>query len=350
MTLAEEIAGQLPDAVIVLDAGKRVVGWTGAAPRLFGWSADEMLGAHIDERLSPRDTNENPCCFGPSDPRKVLRTVTRMPEQEILAATRSGKDVWLGVACGFERDASGRVVRVIAVARDITRRMRIDLAKSETISAVSHELRSPLTSVKGFTSTLLNKWDRLDDDTKKHLLFTIDTDADRVTRLIGELLDVSRLDAGRLHLNRYIVRIPNVARRVIERVRHLSSNHTIEAEFPDDFPDVFADPDKIQQVLTNLVENAVKYSAGGRVLVAGSFDDSKVRVAVTDEGEGIPSENRNQVFRKFFGRIGGSPTGTGLGLYISKGLVEAHGGRIWVDEAPGGGALFAFTLPIPAPR
>jgi signal transduction histidine kinase len=103
-------------------------------------------------------------------------------------------------------------------------------------------------------------------------------------------------------------------------------------------------------VLTNLVENAVKYSAGGRVLVAGSFDDSKVRVAVTDEGEGIPSENRNQVFRKFFGRIGGSPTGTGLGLYISKGLVEAHGGRIWVDEAPGGGALFAFTLPIPAPR
>lgn len=349
MTSMEEIAAHVPDAVIVLDAGRRVVGWTGAAPRMFGWSAEEMLGVDIDERLVPRDANENPCCFGPADPRRILRIVKRTPEQEVLSATKSGADVWLGVSCGFERDEAGRVTRVVAVARDITRRKRIDMAKSETISAVSHELRSPLTSVKGFTSTLLNKWDRLDDETKKHLLLTIDTDADRVTRLIGELLDVSRLEAGRLFLNRHIVRIPHVARRVIERVRHLSSNHTIEAEFPDDFPDVFADPDKVQQVLTNLVENAVKYSSGGRVLVTGSLEDTMVRVAVTDEGEGIPSENRSQVFRKFYGRIGGSPTGTGLGLYISKGLVEAHGGRIWVDDAPGGGALFAFTLPMPRP-
>jgi hypothetical protein len=347
MEAMEEIATHLPDAVVVLDAAKRVVGWTGAAPRLFGWSAEEMVGEPIDERLVPRDANENPCCFGPADPRKILRIVKRTPEQEILTATKSGADVWVGVSCGFERDAAGRVTRVVAVARDITRRKRIDLAKSETISAVSHELRSPLTSVKGFTSTLLNKWDRLDDETKKHLLLTIDTDADRVTRLIGELLDVSRLEAGRLFLNRHIVRIPQVTRRVIERVRHLSSAHTIDAEFPEDFPDVFADPDKVQQVLTNLVENAVKYSPGGRVLIAGSVDGDMVQVTVTDEGEGIPSEHRGQAFRKFFGRIGGSPTGTGLGLYISKGLVEAHGGRIWVGDAPGGGALFAFTLPVP---
>lgn len=350
MTFAEQIVALLPDALVVLDADKRVVGWTGAAPRLFGWSAGEMVGAHIDERLRPRDANGNPCCFGPKDPRRVLRTVKRMTEQEILAMTKAGADVWLGVTCGFERDAAGRVGRVVAVARDITRRKRIDLAKSETISAVSHELRSPLTSVKGFTSTLLNKWDRLDDDTKKHLLFTIDTDADRVTRLIGELLDVSRLEAGRLHLRRQMVCIPQVARRVVERVGPLSSKHTLEAAFPDAFPDVYADPDKVQQVLTNLVENAVKYTAGGRVRVTGSYADSAVQVTVCDEGEGIPSEHRHQVFGKFFRRIGGSPTGTGLGLYISKGLVEAHGGRIWVDDAPGGGAVFAFTLPLAPPR
>jgi hypothetical protein len=350
VTFGEAVAAQLPDAVVVLDADKHVVEWTGAAPRLFGWSADEMAGADIDERLEPRDANGNTCCFGPANPRRVLRIVKRMPEQEILAKTKAGQDVWVGVTCSFERDGSGRVARVLALARDITRRKRIDLAKSETISAVSHELRSPLTSVKGFTSTLLNKWDRLDEETKKHLLFTIDTDADRVTRLIGELLDVSRLEAGRLHLRRQMILIPQVVRRVVERIRPLSSRHTIEADFPDEFPDVYADPDKVQQVLTNLIENAVKYTPGGRVLVTGSFADSSIQVTVTDEGDGIPREHRHHVFAKFYGRIGGSPTGTGLGLYISKGLVEAHGGRMWVDEAPGGGALFAFTLPLGTPR
>jgi PAS domain S-box-containing protein len=350
MTLADSIVAILPDAVVVLDDDKHVVEWTGAAPRLFGWSAEEMAGAHIDRRLEPRDANGNPCCFGPPDPHRVLRTVKRLLEQEILAKTKSGRDVWLGVTCTFERDSSRRVVRVVALARDIARRKRIDLAKSETISAVSHELRSPLTSVKGFTSTLLNKWDRLDDETKKHLLFTIDTDADRVTRLIGELLDVSRLEAGRLHLRRQMVHIPQVARRVVERVGPLSSKHTLETDFPEEFPEVYADPDKVQQVLTNLVENAVKYSAGGRVHVSGTFADSAVHITVTDEGEGIPKEHRHHAFSKFFGRIGGSPTGTGLGLYISKGLVEAHGGKIWVDEAPGGGALFGFTLPLGTPR
>ncbi|HEY8201698.1 MAG TPA: ATP-binding protein [Actinomycetota bacterium] len=350
MTLTEAIAAQLPDAVVVLDADKRVVAWTGAAPRLFGWTAGEMLGANIDERLSPRDANGNPCCFGPHNPRRVLRSVKRMPEQEILTTTKAGRDVWLGVTCGFERDAIGRVAAVVAVARDITRRKRIDLAKSETISAVSHELRSPLTSVKGFTATLLNRWDRLDDETKKHLLYTIDTDADRVTRLIGELLDVSRLEAGRLYLRRQMVCIAQVARRVVERAGPLSSKHTIETDFPETFPEVYADPDKIQQVLTNLVENALKYTPGGRVCVTGSYADDMVRVAVADEGEGIAAEHRKQVFSKFFGRIGGSPTGTGLGLYITKGLVEAHGGRIWVEDAPGGGAVFAFTLPVATPR
>lgn len=350
MTLFEAIAAQLPDAVVVLDADKRVVGWTGAAPRLFGWSADEMMGVHIDERLGPRDANGNQCCFGPTNPRRVLRSVKRMPEQEVLATTKDGRDVWLGITCGFERDSDGRVSAVVAVARDITRRKRIDLAKSETISAVSHELRSPLTSVKGFTSTLLNKWDRLDDETKKHLLYTIDTDADRVTRLIGELLDVSRLEAGRLHLQRRMVCIVEVVRSVVERVGPLSAKHTIGMDFPETFPEVYADPDKIQQVLTNLVENAVKYTPGGRVDVTGSYSDGVVQVAVADQGEGIPAEHRHQVFGKFFRRIGGSPTGTGLGLYITKGLVEAHGGHIWVDEAPGGGARFAFTLPVGTPR
>ncbi|MGH2704012.1 MAG: ATP-binding protein [Actinomycetota bacterium] len=340
-----DVVGAFPDAVIVWDRHKRVQAWLGAAPRLLGWDAGEVTGSHVDELLRPKDTNGNPCCIGPGDYRQVLRITKGMPEQELLVTTKRGAEIWLGVACTFQRDGAGRIVRTVAVGRNITRRKRIDLAKSEVISAVSHELRSPLTSVKGFTSTLLAKWDRFDEETKKHLLLTINTDADRVTRLIGELLDVSRIEAGRLQLRRQNVDLPTLAERITARIQHDTEHHQLSLDFPDGFPQVYADPDKVEQVLTNLLENAVKYTGAGAVTVSGSRDGEYVTVSVADQGEGIPVDQRVQVFSKFFRRGGGRPSGTGLGLYISKGLVEAHGGRIWVEEAPGGGAEFRFTLP-----
>jgi hypothetical protein len=345
---AEEIISRLLDAVIVLDSEKRITGWMGAAQRLFGWTAAEAGGQNVDDLMKPRDANGNECCIGPSDRDRAVKISRGIPEQEVLITTQKGHDRWIGVASSFERDRAGKIVSSIAVARDISRRKKIDLAKSEVISAVSHELRSPLTSVKGFTSTLLNRWDKFDDATKKHLLLTINTDADRVTRLIGELLDVSRLEAGRLQLRKQLIDIPEIARKVIDRIQPQTETHTVRAKFPKSFPTVFADPDKVEQVVTNLVENAVKYTDEGAVLVTGAVEDGMVRVAVGDEGEGIPKEHKLEVFAKFFrrGEKANNPTGTGLGLYISKGLVEAHGGRIWVEDAPGGGALFIFTLPV----
>jgi len=277
----------------------------------------------------------------------VLQITTGTPEQELLVETKYRPEVWLGVICSFERDAGGHISRIVVLARDITRRKRIDLAKSEVISAVAHELRSPLTSVKGFTSTLLHRWDRFDDETKKHLLVTIESDADRVTRLIGELLDVSRIEAGRLELRRYPIDIAEIARKVTGRLAPTTDAHTLSMAFPDSFPAVYGDPDKLEQVLTNLVENAVKHTEKGEVTVSGVVEDSRVRVSVADRGDGIPKEHRLAVFGKFFRRgRHGSPSGTGLGLFISKGLVEAHGGRIWVEEHNGGGAVFTFTLPV----
>lgn len=342
-----EIIPKLMEAVIVLDAEKRIVDWLGASERIFGWSVSDIKGRNIEELLSPRDSNGNPSCIGAFGALAKMRAVKAMPEQEVLTSTSSG-EVWVGITSTFDRDTSGRIERTIVVARDISRRKRIDLAKSEVISAVSHELRSPLTSVKGFTSTLLHKWDKFDDDTKKHLLFTINTDADRVTRLIGELLDVSRLEAGRLQLRRQIISPIDIARRVVDRIKDRSENHDLIVDMPEDLKEVFADPDKVEQVMTNLVENAVKYTESGTVRVGGSREESLIKLTVSDEGEGIPVDQRVQVFGKFFrrGERAGNPTGTGLGLYISKGLVEAHGGRIWVEDNPRGGAVFAFTLPI----
>ena len=346
-----EIVSRLRDAIIVLDEKMAVSDWLGAAERLFGWSADEICGNDINAKLEPRDGNGSECAIGAGPREHKIKTTKGTPEHEYLVKTKSGNDVWVGIACSFERDGDGKVWRTIAVARDITRRKRIDLAKSEVISAVSHELRSPLTSVKGFTSTLLNKWDKFDDETKKHLLFTINSDADRVTRLINELLDVSRLEAGRLQLRRQMLDIPAIAQRVVDRIQPRAEKHTLKTDFSGDFPQVYADPDKIEQVLTNLVENAVKYTEDGEVIVAGEAEESQVTISVTDHGEGIPVDQRHQVFGKFFrrGERAGNPTGTGLGLYISKGLLEAHGGRVWVDESPEGGAVFSFTLPRTEP-
>jgi PAS domain S-box-containing protein len=346
-TSLEDVVASIREGIVVLDAEGRVEEWLGGAKRMFGWTSEEMLGQDLDERLKPKDMNGNANCIGGIAKDKELAIIKGTPERELLTVTKTGAELWVGVTSSFERAAGGAVTRTTAVLRDIGRRKRIDLAKSEVISAVAHELRSPLTSVKGFTSTLLHRWDRFDDDHKKHLLATINADADRVTRLIGELLDVSRIEAGRLPLARRMINLDDIASRVVERIRPRAENHQIAYEFPEQFPRVYADSDKIEQVLTNLVENAVKYTPGGLVKVVGTLQDAMVVVTVTDEGEGIAQEHRFQVFHKFF-REGGQAQnpGTGLGLYISKGLVEAHGGRIWVENGAGNkGAIFSFTLP-----
>ena len=351
MTSIEEIVARMSDGLILLDSNKRVSGWWGAAQDLLGWSDSEARGREIDELLEGEDANGNKICLGPQGPKSMLRISKAIPEQEVLVKTKTGSQLWIGVTTALDHGPNGDVIQSILVARDISKRKMVDLAKSEVISAVSHELRSPLSSVKGFTQTLLHKWNRFDDETKKHLLTTINTDADRVTRLINELLDISRLEAGRLQLRKKRVDLQDLAEGVIQRLQARSETHKLRMEFEKEFPKVFADPDKIEQVLTNLVENAVKYTEEGDVIVSGSFENGLVTVAVSDQGEGIPKEQRIQVFGKFFrhGERAGNPTGTGLGLYISKGLVEAHGGKIWVEEAPTGGSIFRFTLPLAEP-
>lgn len=341
------ILAAIREGVVVLDAEGNVVEWLAGAKRMFGWTAGEMAGRNLDEVLQPQDVNGNRTCIGQVAKDRQLTITKATPEREVLTVTKSGAPLWVGVTSSFERGPGGEVVRTTAVLRDIGRRKRIDLAKSEVISAVAHELRSPLTSVKGFTSTLLHRWDRFDDEHKKHLLATINADADRVTRLIGELLDVSRLEAGRLRLSKRMIRLDDVTARVVERIKPRAEQHDIDYDFPQDFPKVYADSDKIEQVLTNLVENAVKYTDGGHVRVAGLRQESAVLVSVSDEGNGIPQEHRGKVFQRFFReRAQAQNPGTGLGLYISKGLVEAHGGRIWVENGSDRGAVFCFTLPL----
>lgn len=217
------------------------------------------------------------------------------------------------------------------------------------VSAVGHELRSPLTSIRGYTSLLLNRWDRIGDDDKQMMLGQIHHDAERVTRLINELLDISRLESGRLSLGVQEIDLAELAARVVASIRATVPELEAELVFPAALPTVTADPDKVEQVLTNLVENAAKYgSPAGLVVEAEVVDrEGRRRVAVTvrDTGPGIAPEDLPRVFDRWFQREHGRPSGTGLGLWISRGLVEAHGGRLTVESPPGQGAAFTFTLP-----
>ncbi len=218
----------------------------------------------------------------------------------------------------------------------------------ELIATVSHELRSPLTSIKGFTSLLLSRWDGIADDRKREMLEQVRHDADRVTRMLTELLDISRLEKGRLHLRPRVVDLPALTRSVVAKVALEEEALDVTLTFPADFPEVIADADKVEQVLTNLVENAAKYASPQGLTIEGAVDPSgdEVAVAVHDRGAGIPADDLPRVFERFFRREVGRPTGTGLGLWISRGLVEAHGGTLTAASVVGEGSTFTFTLPL----
>jgi signal transduction histidine kinase len=223
----------------------------------------------------------------------------------------------------------------------------VERRQSELIATVAHELRSPLTSVKGFTATLLAKWERFDDEQKKAMLATVNADADRVTRLIADLLDASRIDTGRLELRRQVVDLAAIVDKVVagEVAAGFSADRfVVEAGSP--LPETWADPDKVEQVFANLVENALVHGEG-TVTVGLTPDRLGTAIRVRDQGEGIEPEERERIFGRFFRSYRRS--GTGLGLYIAKGIVEAHGGSIAVGDAPAGGAELRLTLPPGAP-
>ncbi|MGK5449629.1 sensor histidine kinase, partial [Streptomyces radiopugnans] len=231
-------------------------------------------------------------------------------------------------------------------------RRRTERSHAELIATVAHELRSPLTSVKGFTATLLAKWERFTDDQKRLMLETVDADADRVTRLITELLDISRIDSGRLEIHRQPV---DMAAAVDRHIRaHIAAGRSEERfarRIATPLPPLWADPDKIDQVLGNLLENAVRHGEGTVTIEVArartKTGDEGTAVTVSDEGPGIPEESMSRVFTRFW--RGSKRGGTGLGLYIVKGIVEAHGGAITVGRSPAGGAEFRFTLPAGVP-
>lgn len=343
------VADRFPDAVVELDGDQRVISANRAVTALTGLAPETLVGRPLAEVLQPRDADGRSLCAGGWDRSTRLRSVWGIPEQEVRLRGAGAGEVRALVTGRYERDAAGRITGAVLALRDGGRRRSGPTDGIEVISTVSHELRAPLTSVKGYTSLLLNRWERLGEEQKRMMLEQVHHDADRVTRLVTELLDISRLESGRLVLRPRMVDMVGLVKGVVEKVRMMEPDLSAGVEFPVIFPSVYADPDKIEQVLTNLVENAAKYADPKSLRVSGVVADGLVKVAVADHGDGIPESDLPRVFTKFFRRAETRPTGSGLGLWISRGLVEAHGGRLVVESAVGRGSVFSFTLPIAAP-
>ena len=318
----------LPDAVLVVAADGTLDSANAAAAALLG-PLDELVGQPFVDALDVRDALGDP----------ALRNgyPKAGSETELTFRSASGEDVAAVVTAAVGDDGAA-----VLCARPVSDKSGIAI-----VSTVSHELRSPLTSVKGYTSLMLNRWDRIDDAKKREMLEQVHHDADRVTRLVTELLDISRLETGRLVLRRQMIDLAALAATVVDKVvmAYPGLDCTVDVS---GVPEVYADPDKVEQVLTNLVENAAKYGDPTGMRIEGGVEGDVVRISVLDRGEGIPATDLPKVFTKFFRRDHGRPTGTGLGLWISRGLVEAHGGELTATSAEGDGATFSFTLPADA--
>jgi hypothetical protein len=352
------LADDIPDGLIIADHAGRVAVFNRAAARLTGISPAHALGRDVRQVLPLQDADER-CWWTATQPYGGLTIRSRHPERCLYLPDGTELLVTVGYVRsprgggprqGWHREP-GAVRRIMITLRGTEQRTRLDRSRADLVSTVAHELRSPLTSVKGFTATLLAKWTRFTDDQKRVMLETVNADADRVTRLITELLDVSRIESGRIEVHRELVDIPARARKVIGgRVAAGDAEDRFRIEAGGDLPETWLDADKVDQILVNLIENALRHGAGTvttvvePTAVAGA---PGVAVSVRDQGPGIAPELASRVFRQFWRakRRGGA----GLGLFIVKGLVEAHGGTIAGHQAPGGGAEFRFIMPVGTP-
>ena len=335
-----ELLDSLSDGVVIADENGTVTHLNAAACRLL--ETPDGVGNHLSDvvALQDRAGNDWITC---NDLYGGLATRSALTEQSWFLA--DGTELRL-TARILRATPRGPVRRVAGSLRSARARARLDRERSDLVATVAHELRSPLTGVKGFVATMLSKWDRLNDEQKKLMLGTVNSDADRLTRLIAELLDVARLDTGRLPLSRRPLEFEPAVNRVLDSVR-AGTGREIVFGADSDLPTVDADPDKFVQVITNLVENAVRHGEGvvrlSAAPIPGGDPFPGVVMHVDDEGEGISPAIRSRVFTKFWKH--GTRGGSGLGMYIVHGLVTAHGGNVEIDDAPNGGARITIMWP-----
>jgi PAS domain S-box-containing protein len=332
------ILRNIADGIVAVDRDGHVVLWNRAAEEITGVPTSEALGREPSEVLQ----------------RSLDADETSEEGRGLIRISRGAEEIWLSVSEAVMRDPAGAVAGRIYAFRDVSSDRLVEELKSGFVSTVSHELRAPLTSIYGFAETLLREDVSFGEEERRTFLGYIASEAQRLTGIVDALLSVARLEAGDLQVQLVPTDLRDVVTDVVTSAqREVMNGGRFVIDVPEEPLDATADRDKVRQILANLVDNAVKFSPeGSTVTVAARRAGDAVQVRVVDEGSGVPAGEQERIFRKFYraDSVASSGGGTGLGLFIARGLASAMGGRLWIDTETDRGASFVFELPTEAAR
>ena len=340
--------------ILILDAERRVLVINQAMAAMLGVTPQSCVGKGCQEVLNLQDVQGDDIC--------QMDNFTGFPNRESLHCEGDlqrpgGSRLTVSVTYTPLYDDEERLVNIIVNVHDITRFREEEEIKSTFTSIISHELKTPVALIKGYAQTLARPDAAWDAETARQSLQVIEEEADRLESLINNLLDVSRIQASGLRLDYADVNLERLARKVVEAYRTQTADHQLEVDFPAALPLVWGDEERLRQVLTNLVSNAIKYSPQGGLIRIGGWleqpegatDHTRVVLYIADQGIGIPTADLPKIFDRFYrvdSSLRRSTAGAGLGLYLAKAIVEAHGGQIWAHSEPGKGTTFLIGLPV----
>jgi PAS domain S-box-containing protein len=351
------IVNSIAEGLILVDSDNRVLHINPAAERLLDLSPDS-----IDKDITEIIQNEELIHIFEEDQRQILqhKPIDQIPSKneginlisEVTLARYNEKLVLRIIASPFLNE-NGLILGTVYLFDDITREKEIDQMKSDFISLVSHELRTPLTSIIGFVSFILDGKAGTINDRQRNSLARVQRQSKRLAALINDLLDISRIESGRIQMDQAPISLLEIVTQRIEEIRPQADEKSIQMTLtaPESAPNILGDEARMGQVFTNLVGNAIKFTPdNGEVNVKVEADGNLLHVEVIDTGPGIPPEERQKIFDKFY-QLSDISTrqqgGSGLGLSISKSIVEAHGGKLWIDDGnQGKGSNFQFVLPL----
>jgi PAS domain S-box-containing protein len=336
------------DGILTVDNALRVIDFNSAMERLTGWRESEVLGRFYYDVLRPRDRQGNEVGLQGSP---ILQAFAgqSVVNREMGITTRDGQLVTVALTASCVRSKSGEPLSGILTMRDITREREEEERRSTFISVISHELQTPIAIIKGYASTLARADAALEADALHSRLAAIEEEADRLNRLVGNLLYASRIQAGGLQMEIVPLDLGNLIESVTRRLRAKSSDVRVTMSIPQNLPTVMGDRERIEEVLQNLLDNAMKYSPHQRAItITCRATGEEVIVSVSDTGMGISLRDQKEIFNRFersHNKAAQASPGAGLGLYIARAIVEAHGGHIWVESTLHEGSTFSFSIP-----
>jgi PAS domain S-box-containing protein len=348
-TLSEQAFEQFPQALVVVDREATVLSLNAVAERLTGWLRGDAVGRPAADILEVRTETGVNLCAPNGALRRALRLGTRVNTHfAYLFRLRTSDDpVRVSYSVAPIRVRGRTPDGAVIVIHDVTPELETIEARDALMLAASHELKTPLTTLKGLSELLLDF--ELSEPQRRELLQDLHGQADRMERLIGDILAVSRIDSGRVSVELSRVDVAPVAQRVCDEVRPMLQGRVLKSRIPEDMPALLGEARKVQQILVNLLSNAIKYSEPGtQITLSARSDSMAVRFEVSDQGVGIRKEHMPRLFEKFYRADDPAvrrTSGTGLGLYIVRSLVTMLGGQVHVRSQVGKGTVFTVILP-----